>query len=377
MPAAASPRLFAEKLTGLLAHDGPSLRVTLPEGQEVEVGSGTPTATVAVRTKSAARHLLSFDEEGIAESYLAGEIDIDGTFRDIFKCREALQRRRGAAWLLRFLVPWLIGQRRTNRAAIQRHYDLPPDFYLSFLDPTWPAYSQGLYTKPSEPLSTALERKYDFVEKACHVTKGCEALEVGPGWGAFVKYMLPRDVRLTALTNSSQSRSYLEAQYPSPSLRMQDGDFLSYRPGRRFDLVTIMGVLEHLPNYRRVCSQLRKLLRPGGYAYVDASASRRKYQMSRFIYKHIFPYNHSFLHLRSFLAAAKEQRLEVVSVDDDSLSYRYTIETWARNLEAARERLVSKFGQYDFRRFRLYLWGSAHAFARDELQCYRVVLRAP
>ena len=65
------------------------------------------------------------------------------------------------------------------------------------------------------------------------------------------------------------------------------------------------------------------------------------------------------------------------AIHDDRLDYFHTFVHWARNLEAARERLICDFGEWDYRRFHLYLWGSAHSFLRDALQCYRVVLERP
>jgi cyclopropane-fatty-acyl-phospholipid synthase len=54
------------------------------------------------------------------------------------------------AW--RFLQPLLMGQVRTNKAAITSHYDVDPEFFLSFLDTKTPCYTQGIYSSAAEPL---------------------------------------------------------------------------------------------------------------------------------------------------------------------------------------------------------------------------------
>ena len=60
------------------------------------------------------------------------------------------------AW--RFLQPLLFGQVRTNKRAITAHYDIDPEFFLSFLDPKTPCYTQGVYERDDETLDVATLR---------------------------------------------------------------------------------------------------------------------------------------------------------------------------------------------------------------------------
>jgi cyclopropane-fatty-acyl-phospholipid synthase len=341
-------------------------------------GEGEPKARVVIRTKRALRQLLSFREEHIAEAYIAGELDLEGPPDEVFRCRELLKSSHGLSWLLRFVFPLMVGQVTANRNAIHKHYDLDPAFYLSFLDRVWPAYSQGIFLEPEESLSRAIERKFEFATDACHIGPESHVLEVGPGWGAYLRYLLPTGAQVTALANSPTLSAYLRSTIHSPRLTIVENDFLSYKPNDTFSALTMMGVLEHLPQYGAVCRKIRDVLQPGAYAYIDASAATsKKYDMSPFIYKHIFPYNHSFMDLNAFLAAAKKAGLEICSVHDDTDNYQRTAAAWAANLDANGAELQEKYGLYNFRRFRLYLWASAHAFADGGLQCHRVVLRTP
>lgn len=369
--------LFQRILNNAFTRAGTAMEFVMPDGQRLLAGTDEPVATITAHTEQAKKQLLSLDENAIVEAYLQGDIDMEGDMQSVLGIRKVLKSRHGLGWLKRFAIPAFFGQVRTNKMAIDKHYELDPAFYLSFLDSEWPAYTQGIYNEQDETLADATERKLEFAAQACQLDSGKHVLEVGPGWGAFTKYLLPKGVDITALTISEQSKAYLEDAFPSKQLQVLNQDFLAYKPADKFDAISIMGVMEHLPQYRWVCRQLKALLKPGGFAYLDASASTKKYAMSKFIYKHIFPLNHSFLHLKGFLKAAKQEGLDIISVHDDSKSYQYTIETWARNLEASRQRLVEQFGEYHFRRFRLYLWGSAQAFDDNDLQCHRVVLQAP
>ncbi len=140
---------------------------------------------MGLRNERALRALRSLDEGNIAEAYLQGDIDLEGDMLKPFALRASLDDRHPlvAAW--RFIEPLLFGQVYTNKQAIASHYNADPKLFLSFLDPVFPAYSQGVYEDDDEPLSKALERKFDWAIEQCELSAGKTVLEIGPGWGAF------------------------------------------------------------------------------------------------------------------------------------------------------------------------------------------------
>ena len=119
-----------------------------------------------------------------------GDIDIEGDMLKPFALRASLDDRHPlvAAW--RFIEPLLFGQVYTNKRAIASHYNADPKLFLSFLDPVFPAYSQGVYANDDEPLAKALERKFDWAIEQCELGPGKTVLEIGPGWGAFASHAL-------------------------------------------------------------------------------------------------------------------------------------------------------------------------------------------
>ena len=112
-----------------------------------------------------------------------------------------------SAW--RFLQPLLMGQVRTNQAAITSHYDVDPEFFLSFLDPRTPCYTQGVYTSAAETLDAATTRKFDYCYEKLRLKPGDHILEVGPGWGAWFEYASRRGVKCTGISISHSSIDYL------------------------------------------------------------------------------------------------------------------------------------------------------------------------
>jgi cyclopropane-fatty-acyl-phospholipid synthase len=296
-----------------------------------------------------------------------------------FTLRASLDDRHPlvAAW--RFIEPLLFGQVYTNKQAISSHYNADPKMFLSFLDPIFPAYSQGVYANDHEPLAKALERKFDWAIEQCELSPGKTVLEIGPGWGAFAGHALQSGVHFTGITNSEVSQSYLRSKLANFGDRFDIllTDFYDYEPKEPFDAIVIMGVIEHLPNYERVLKKFYRLLKPGGRVFLDGSAAKKKYELSTFMVRHIYPGNHSFLVLDDLLNKLAKTDLELMEVQNDRWSYFLTFRQWARNLEASRDYVTRTFGDFEFRKFRLYLWGAAYEFLNRNLDCYRLILYKP
>ena len=138
-----------------------------------------------------------------------------------------------------------------------------------------------------------------------------------------------------------------------------------------------MGVIEHLPNYARVLEQFMSMLKPGKHIFLDGSACTKKYELSSYMVKYIYGGNHSFLVLHDFLDKLAQTPLQVLEIFNDRHSYFLTFQQWARNLDDNRESVIERFGEFDYRRFRFYLWGATYEFLSRSLACYRMVIHYP
>jgi cyclopropane-fatty-acyl-phospholipid synthase len=109
--------------------------------------------------------------------------------------------------------------------------------------------------------------------------------------------------------------------------------------------------------------------------FLDSCSSRVKFPFSAFVKRHVWPGNATPLVLHQYLEAVAASPFELLSASDDRDSYRFTTREWARNLENARGAIVERYGERQFRRFQLYLWGCAHDFASHQLGAYHVLLQ--
>ena len=332
-----------------------------------------------LRNDRAMRAIATLDEGRFGDAYVDGDVDLDGDMLAPFELRGSMRDIHPLLLIWRFLEPFLFGQVWTNRRAISAHYDIEPEFFLSFLDPKTPCYTQGMYIDPGETLDVATTRKFDWCHERCGLKPGDHIFEVGPGWGAWFEYASRRGIRCTGISNSRVSVEYLRQRGRQLGFDWEliEADLLDYTAHRQYDAVIIMGVIEHLPQYERLLAKFLTLLKPGGRIFLDGSACTTKYELSSFMVKYIYGGNHSFLVLHDFLDKLARTPLEVLELQNDRQSYFLTFRQWALNFERNRDSVVRNFGDFNYRRFRLYLWGAAYEFASRSLDCYRMVIRGP
>jgi cyclopropane-fatty-acyl-phospholipid synthase len=367
------------RFAGHFAASPVSFEIVLPNKTVQRFGSTEPGFRVKINSRQGLRAIRSVDEGQIGDAYLAGDIDIEGDMLRPFELRGSMKDFHPLIVAWRFIQPLLFGQVHTNKRVISAHYDIDPELFLSFLDPATPCYTQGVYENPNETLSAATLRKFKYCFEKLELKAGDHLLEIGPGWGAWFEYASKRGVRCTGISNSQVSIDYLNrrAKQLGFDWELIKGDFLQYQADRKYDAIIIMGVIEHLPNYRDVLDKFMTLLKPGRRIFLDAIAGTKKYELSSFLVKYIYGGNHSFLVLHDLLDKMARTPLRVQEMFDDRFSYFLTCRQWATNFDHHREAVVEKFGEFNYRRFRLYLWGAAYEFLSRGVDCYRMIIAYP
>ena len=352
--------------------------IRLPNGGNYRFGDGDPRFTIIVNNQKGVMALAKFDQLGFSEAYINDSIDIEGDMWDVVSSRETLHDHHPLHTLWQRITPFIKGQLFTNKTAISDHYEYENEFFLRFLDPTR-CYSQAIFERDDEPLETAQLRKLEYVVRACKLKPGDRVLDVGGGWGAFVEHAGKQGIHVTALTLAHHSEQYLKDLIQRLQLPcdVKFGDFYQYTTLEPYDAIVILGVMEHLPDYRAVVRQFQRLLKPGGKIYLDASSFRKRYSKPAFISRHVFPGNHRYFCLHEFLARVATTNLELQCVYNDRHSYYPTCREWAKNLELARQEISKRWGEKLYRIFRLYLWGSSYAFSSRSMDAYRVVMERP
>jgi cyclopropane-fatty-acyl-phospholipid synthase len=355
-----------------------SFAVATPDGGTHVLGPDQPTFTITVRDERGAQALAKLDQFAVAVSYLRGWLDLDGDLVSALKMRKFLRDFHPVAWVSAFLPALLVGKEH-DRRSISHHYDEDSEFFLTFLDRRHRCYTEGVFASDDEPLEDAMTRKMDLALEAINVRPGDHVLDIGGGWGAFTQHAAQRGIQVTTLTLSVESERYLSDLIAAENLpaTVVREHFLGYSTNQRFDAIVNMGVTEHLPNYRASLRKYAELVKPGGNVYLDALAMRAKRNISTFMKRYIYPGSSAPLLLHDYLRHVARSPFQLISVADDRHNYYLTCREWARRLDAARDDVVGRWGEPIYRRFRLFLWGSAAGFDTGLVQAYRWVLHLP
>lgn len=346
--------------------------VILPSGEMLLVGSGEPQFRVTLRDSRLIKNGLN--EADFAKAYINGNVDIEGDIESVLRLRGRIKDRLPFARWLHFI--WLLFHQETkiNKAAIDAHYQLGDDLFLSVIDTKYRLYSHGIFSSANDTLEDASENRLNDMFNALELRPGMRLLDIGGGWGGVAEYCGKRGVEVTVLTLGEDSRRFITDVITKSALpcKVVLEDFLVHRPQKPYDAIVILGVIEHIINYRRFFQQIRRCLQVGGKLYLDASASVEKFDVSVFAREYIWTGTHSYLCLQELIRELLYHGMELLYVKNDSKDYGLTMYHWARRLEENRAKIIARYGEPLYRAWRLYLWGGSQCFP-NMLQAYTLV----
>jgi cyclopropane-fatty-acyl-phospholipid synthase len=349
-------------------------------GETTRVGNGEPDFALFIKNDRGLRALSSLSELVIADAYVRGDLDLEGDAVKAMWLRGLLSDRNVWLKLWRRLQPLLLGRERLNPAWIAKHYD-SRNIQLFAVDQEHFAYTPGIYESGDETLEESTRRKYAFAWDSLRLEEGQENLEVGCGWGGFTRYCASRGVRVTGITLSKDQLAFTQALIERHGLpaTAHYQDFFTFAPGRRFDAISCMGVIEDLSDYPRVLERFAALVKPGGRVYLDFAAGKVPFGTSSFVTKHVWPGTFRMVYLPELLAALDRSAFDLVGVYDDRRNYHLWARNGHRRWVERRAEVVAQASEETWRLFRLLYAGTAGVMndPAHEVTAYRMVIELP
>ena len=359
------------------------LRVTLWDGSEVALGD-EPRVDLRLKDATSARYFLKPSMSALGEAFVEGHIDVHGDIREIVAVAERLSRTGDEEQGLGKLPSWLARHtRKTDRQAIEYHYDVSNEFYSAWLDPRM-VYSCAYFRTGDEDLATAQVQKLDHVCRKLMLAPGHTLLDIGCGWGAMAIHAASRygvkAVGVTLSTNQfelARERVRQAGLEDRVEIRLQD-----YRdvPGEAgFDRISSIGMFEHvgLKNLRGYFDTVHRLLKPGGIALnhgiTSADADNRSVGLGagEFIDRYVFP-DGELPHVSLAIRELSEAGLELTDAESLRRHYAKTLGFWSDRFERQIDHLGALAGEKRTRIWRVYLAGCAHAFAHGWINIYQL-----
>jgi cyclopropane-fatty-acyl-phospholipid synthase len=351
-----------------------------------------PRAKLFIRRPSALSVFLNPKLGKLAEYYVSNAIDFEGNTSDMIELGNLLCST-GDVRMHRttFSGFWKRLQRRTSndRESIAHHYDVSNDFYELWLD-RQRIYSCAYFKTEADSLDIAQEQKLEHICRKLLLGPNERFLDVGCGWGGLLFWAAQHyGVRAVGITLSERQYDYVKHQIEIRGLadqvevRLQHYvDVPSYE---RFDKIASVGMFEHvgLRKLPRYFARLYELLRPGGLllnhgitAGLPGNTRGLGGDISEFVEDYVFP-GGQLVHLCKVIELASSSGFDVADIECLRPHYARTLWKWVERLDAHREEAVGIVGEERYRIWRIYMAGSANAFARGWISIYQVLAARP
>jgi cyclopropane-fatty-acyl-phospholipid synthase len=306
-----------------------------------------PSAQLLIHDSQLLWRLLTSDDVGFAESFMAGEWSTP-ELQALLQLFDANSSDGPQTWSLplHFLRRCRYALNRNNRRGSRRnsaaHYDLGNAFYRQWLDPGM-TYSSGLFNAPGQTLEQAQETKLDRVIELLELRGGEHILEIGAGWGSLAQRLAERhSCQILGVTLSSEQLVFARQRLAQESsgrceLRLQD-----YRDvNGTFDRIVSIEMLEAVGEayWPAFFAQLRERLRPDGIAVLQViSVAETRFASYRrrpdFIQRYIFP--GGMLPTPSIIERETARvGLQLACSEFFGASYARTLAEWQRRFQAA------------------------------------------
>jgi cyclopropane-fatty-acyl-phospholipid synthase len=382
-----------------------------PFGVRFWDGSGVEATEPAAPTFSftsprAVAHVLRAPGElGIGRAYVSGLLqvdDIDGALRvmDTFEppplgVRQQVRLARALVAACGVTLPprppqaelRLRGERHTvarDRRAVRHHYDVGNDFFALFLDDSM-TYSCACFSRGAETLEEAQETKLEMVCTKLGLRPGERVLDVGCGWGSFVRHAASRHgVRALGITLSEPQAELARRRAAEEGLAEQvEFRVADYRElgGERFDAIASIGMVEHVGEERidLYARQLASLLVPGGRLLNHGIAKLSEIDTpdegpfsERFVFPDGVP-----LPLSRIVLALERTGFVTRHVEGFADDYAETLAHWIKRYESRYSEAERLAGAERARVWRLYLHAARQAFLTGEASIYQVLASKP
>ncbi len=380
-----------------------------------------PFTMVLNRPASLRQMLLPPTELSIVESYISGDVEIEGNMEAGSNLGEMIGDRLRSPLAIARLVGLVLrlpgtadddlanarfperakklGPRHTpvrDAAAVTFHYDVGNSFYKLWLDRRM-VYSCAYFRSQEDSLDVAQVAKLDLICRKLRLKPGERLLDIGSGWGGLIMHAAEHyGVDATGITLSPNQAAFAKERIAEAGLadrcRVAIRDYRTLTTGDAFDKIASVGMIEHvgLTHLSVYFDSAFRALKPGGlflnHGIVSLSEPRprptserifRKFwRADAFIDTYVFP-DGKLTATDDVIAAAEAAGFEVRDVESLREHYAMTLRHWVRSLEEKSDEAIALVGNHTFRVWRLYMAASANAFTKAAINIIQTLLAKP
>ncbi len=320
--------------------------------------------------------VLAHGSLGLGESYTEGWWDCERLDEFIF-----LLLRSGTDGQVssRFLAPLrdvagrLVNLQSRSRAFQigREHYDKGNDLYQAMLDSRL-TYTCG-YWKTAQNLEQAQEAKLDLVCRKLGLKAGQRVLDIGCGWGSFMKFAAERyGVQCVGLTVSKEQVALGRELCRGLPIEFRLQDYREINEG--FDHIVSLGMFEHVgyKNYPTFMRVAERCLKDDGLFLLHTFGNNVSiHTPDPWFHRYIFP--NGMAPSIAQIGRAAEQLFVMEDWHNFGYDYSLTLLAWYKNFNEHWPELKNKYDERFYRMWKYYLLSLAGAFRARNLQLWQMV----
>src|SRR5262249_51304298 len=238
-----------------------------------------------------------------------------------------------------------------NIADIVRHYEVPAEFFMLFLDEKYHFYSCGEFRSPSDSLEQAQINKAEGFLKLIDPRPGDRLLELGCGWGGMMKFLHERlgdSITVEGITISQTQADFIKKSY---GFDVVVGNFVSREfPSNEYDCIYLLEAWDHVrPKDRTgLVKKLYAALKPGGRLIQQFGVGTRAQSPATFLLGNLFFSGLVPTTLAAELAVAEQAGFRLLH--DSILDYDLTTKAWHDRFCAHKDEAIRLVGVREFNR---------------------------
>lgn len=263
----------------------------------------------------------------------------------------------------------------------QSIYDVSDEFFSLFLDPTM-AYTCAYFERDDMTLEEASNAKFDLALGKLNLEPGMTVLDIGCGWGGALQRAVEKyDVNVIGITLSRNQFEYSKAKMAkiptgrNVEVRLQGWEEFD----DKVDRIVTIGAFEafKMERYPAFFERSYNILPDDGRMLLHTILTYTQKQMHemgvpltmrdirfmKFIYEEIFP-GGQLPAQEDIFKFAGEAGFSVEKVQLLQKHYERTLNLWAANLEANRDRAIAIQSEAVYDKYMHYLTGCENFFRK-------------
>ena len=346
----------------------------LLEGVDVKV-NGARDWDIQIHDDRFYRRVLADGPLGLGESYMKGwwdAVSVDQLFCKLL-VTDIEHRVKSKYYLFAALQAKLFNLQSIGRAFYvgEQHYDTGNDLFTCMLDKRL-TYTCG-YWKNANTLDQAQEDKLDLVCRKLNLKKNQRILDIGCGWGSFIKFAAQHyGVQAVGVTVSKEQAEYVRDNCNGLPIEAQLKDYREIN--EKFDHIVSLGMFEHVgpKNHKTYMQVASRCLKDEGLFLLHTIGSNyTRHSPDPWFNKYIFP--NGVLPSMKDISTAYDKILVLEDLHNFGADYDKTLMAWYENFEAGWKDLSSKYSNEFYRMWKYYLLCCAGAFRARNLQLWQLV----